>query len=760
MPTLDEIFSTSSSNGQATSQKDVTSTDQKPSLDEIFSSSEQSSSSSTPQLETDITKLTKNEESRFPAYQPSPVNIGQRIAAALPKNLPDKIEALKRSGVNPDLISVAEDGSLNVGGSPINPTPEGFADFFRELPANAAITTINNAPLVGQIGADALAVGLAAPSGGLSLLGAIGANAAGAAAGESARQLGAFAVSGEKINPNEIKLQGAIGGAVPPIAKGIGVAGKAVIGQMAKPLSALSNKFGDSLPGIMESVGQIPREETADLVSQMRIGRNPESILNPKVADSRVPTQIKNRVFFGDENAEETTSNLINTYKKHVSGVSDKNQESILDEFYRNTFGISQETLNSMKVYDSSELTSAKNTADFSYRSTAEEVQQILNKAGDSLEKKYGEVLDSTLKNYPNAKIQLKSAINDMIAGGERSQILIDGKINPNYTGKEASKVYQSVLDRFKVSSGLNPKNNPEALKLLSKDPSMAKYLGFSDVSKYAESLSPREAYSILKDLKPLLNKSFERGLSNEEQAPLAGFLEEIRNQISGLGEKTANGLTPLQDINSKYGKFKDLSKLFGGLNGNNPESILRVGNTLKSAYQDGSLSSYVKDIDNFIPESYKIYPKIRVLGAAQELNDKSSAGLLSRKALEFTKKIRNINQRSEDKALLSVFDSSLKDKFMRKAQDHSIASTYASRPQNLFRARAMVYLIGGGALGAINPALGAAALVGGIAATSPQGLSKALIYGSKAASGEVPMVNEQAGRAALATLVHRQLNK
>ena len=188
--------------------------------------------------------------------EPSPLDLGQRLALSFPKHIEAKKQLLGQMGFQ-DIQDVG-DGKLYVNGKPVDPTPSGFLSLLRDLPGDVADLGGPSLPIAGQIGADLAAVGS-----GVGIPGILGANAAGAATGEIARQGIASALTGSnQMNAMDVDGEGALGAA------GVGVA-EGVLNPMLRGGSRLAGKYlgfaakklQDSFPALAQFVYQLDKNK-------------------------------------------------------------------------------------------------------------------------------------------------------------------------------------------------------------------------------------------------------------------------------------------------------------------------------------------------------------------------------------------------------------------------------------------------------------------------------------------------------------------
>jgi len=702
--------------------------------------------------------------------EPSALNPIERGLVSLPRTPDAKMEAIRRLGFQD--VQLTPEQKILVNGKTYDPSPQGIVSFLRDLPGDIGDMFGPGLPIAGQIGADIATVAAAAPTGGASLPLLAASGAAGAAAGEGVRQTLAHQVSGEQPSLGHLAGETALGAAGPFVGAGIGAVGSKALKGISGPMNFIAKKLGDSTPSLMESIGQIPKGETLNLMNQLKAGKAAGDILNDKVADPNLPGNLFRRTFFGHTGVDESEDNLIRQFQNLYFKADPVNRASV-KEFYKTTFGLSDESLDQM-VNHGTQLLSKTLQASDSGRYLAQELMDTITKAESALDERYGTILRASLTG-PKAKstIDLKKGINEMISNLEANNpgglgILSSGEFSETYTGKEAIKLYREVLERFKQSSGFNAKTNPGLAKLLKENPEFAKGIegvNFDAVGKYMERMSASEVFGILRDLKPLLSRAY-KVLDDEQARPLSVFLSSIRSQLDTISPELAK-------MKERFGNFEQLKSILKPMEAGNAQAALTAESIMKQIYageRAGSYQSVVADLDNFVPKgNKKLLSRIKEWGAAKEIAELKKTDYITKAKSNFVRSLSKLNKPDEalNETILSRYDSAIKQKFykfLQEAKNHETAKAYQSRPQNFFRARALVYLLGGGGLFAFNPAVGAAAMAGGIASLNPANLGRAITAGQSVgqsmgrASQKVGKVGKsQRGSRALLALLMRQ---
>lgn len=770
---LEEIFGTSVQRPTSSSATTQQSSGGKRSLEEIFGTSvQQAQPGSTPSsqttegiLETDPTKLA--EQGRFGGEglaeqsTPSPLNPLQRAELSIFRTPEYKMKQLQDMGFKD--ISSTPDGRLLIAGRPVDPTPNGFVSFLQDSLGDLGDMVGPAIPFAGQVGADLGMMASAPATGGASLLGLAGANAAGAAGGEAARQALAYQIGGEPFSAGDIGMQAALAGAAVPVGKMLQPVAKAAMRPFASAIGGIAKKMGDAFPSVAEAVLKIGVKDSENLLHQMRGGRLAADLLNPKTAASERLPQIWNKTFLGGEMAEASSINMVKQFQANLKGAAaDPTHQGWIRSMYKDVFGLSDNAISQMENYGADELMDQKLIQPETWKELAGVVKNSFGKARVGMQEQYASALESAITNAGDREVSVSPLTKQLFNNLRGLRIMVGDELNKDLAGgKDIQRIYVELARRFglvkvtkaqKMVRGEVSSREWDLIQELAKkgikDPTKVRELVANELSREGTTIMPgvksmtlAESKDMLLDLDPLLDKAFKE-LPPNYSRPLAEFLDGLRTQMSSV--KGAEGL---KAANAKYARFKEVSKFFDNLRSEDTDAVQGVINklrgTMKGSEQTVNQSireSFLGELDEFLPD--KVVPRLKLIAAAEELNGKNMAETSSK----FFKVVRQLHKETPDADVITqrllLYDEALRPgfKLTQPIKDHLTAAAYSSNQQNFFRARALSGMLGVGlGLGfgfAGHPILGTAILGGALALGSPSGLGRAVRGGSAAMAG------------------------
>lgn len=246
-------------------------------------------------------KLGKTEPSGLPLFDPSEglsgqdgaqrPTLGQRAAVSLAREPEAKLAAVNKLGMQGSM----QDGQVMANGERIHPGM--FED-----PLGAAASQIGNAITIGtQVGADLLAAPAAAASGPGAMPIMMGANAAGAAAGDVFRQGFAAQHLGQEFNVGQTMQEGAMGAIAPPV----GVAAQKVMAPawraMSSGIGKMIKSLGGGAPAALKLMSEVPEEISGHYINRRL--KDGVDILDPKnmqrYVDPNKPANMAKKILFG-----------------------------------------------------------------------------------------------------------------------------------------------------------------------------------------------------------------------------------------------------------------------------------------------------------------------------------------------------------------------------------------------------------------------------------------------------------------------------
>lgn len=696
-------------------------------------------------------------------------------------------------------VSLDQDKRIKVtsasGDSYIEPHRNGFVNWLKDNSTKLAeFAGDQTLPILGQMGADALAVGAAPETGGASMMGLTAANAAGAGAGRLAQQAYNKELVGEPFSGGDVAMQGAAGGASVPIAAAVGPAIRETSKILAKGIHGAIDKLGGAFPNIAESLLGVPHMNSEWLIDQTRKGRSVSEIFGRDLenANSERGGQIVRNVLFGDKDSKGLPEDFIKHYQSLIKPISgDAGKVGVLDSFFAKNLGLDKDTLDVLKTRSLSDLMSSDVTDPKAWRLLADKAIGAAERGTTAIQEEYSKVLKTVIDNTKDQYVNIKPLVDELAKGAEELRITDGLTMNKNYVGDAGKKAYETFLNKFGQIMSRDSKIAPVGGK--SGGRTAGKKFTTGDLMDLLNSgieatvngkkvkLTPfdmtRMKVSDIRNLKaetkPFFNKLFEgTGLSQAEKRPLAQFLNGLDNALD-----TLPGAEPLKAMNQKYAQFQDAKDLFHTLGYGNLQEQQGVISTLKQSLSKdpagrATSQSYLADLDNMLGS--KILPELKTLGASQDVRaidfDKSEKSLLGQ--------MRSIHQSgaSQDTQrlgadILKTVDNAIPkraSKFYNDVRDHLTAEAFNSNRQNVFKVRYLETLLGASALTAGHPVLGAAGVLAGLNLLSPQGVGKGLIAGEKIvgelakgaptiARGASKDAMSSQGKAALATILRHK---
>ncbi len=687
------------------------------------------------------------------------VPIVARAATGLARTSQGKADMLNK--ISPELnASVTKDGKVLVNGKPFDLNPDNMGSFFYDLPGMIGEATSKNLPLAASIGATAL-------TGGASIPIQMAAQAAAMGGTEAMKELAAQGMVQEKMSPQDIAVNAAVGGAG-PVADMAFIATAKGLKSVASNLTKFTGPARDVGPEVLNATAGIKLGVGDKVFQKMDNGEDLSKIITPDNASPTKPSEILSNTFYGNPSAARTPENFVNTLKDNISKADPANVDS-LKKMYQDVWGISPQTIETVINNPTKDVINSGMFADNAALTIGSKFAQSLKEADTKIEQEYGKTLTATINNLKvqgkNAKnVNIGSALDEMFKAGATPDVnptgigIFEGNaINPGYLGSSAKKVYGALLSKLEDNKlGLSNESSQILKDILARNPNANIP---SDVTArmtkggHFKELSAPAAYKFLSEIKPLLDRTFESGvLSDAEKRPLAGFMKNIRTQLGEISPK-------MKDMNAKYGTYQSAREFFGNGKPGNISEMLNINSKMAQAYSDPGIRTAIGTLDNTL-KSKELTNMIDHLGASQELKsffDKAT-GKAETKLQGLIGEIRGLSDKTATHGLQNMamegYDSLLPQnkRFLDPMWNHLIASEFQNKPLSVFKSKYVglmaLQMAGMGHVGVL-PALAA-----GVTLSNPRNLSRGLMalqrmkgVGSKVPSGAPAKAGQMANR-------------
>lgn len=737
----------------------------------------------------------------------SPLNVGERFNLGTIRTDEYKIKYLQELFPKAQ-VSQLEDGRLTINGEVINPKSDGIAQWLKNSAGNISEWAGGSAlPLGGQILADMGMISATPATGGASLLGLAGANAAGATAGELAQQSYANKLVGEPFSAGDVGMEAGLGAATPYIGKMIEPMAKG----MLRPFGVVLNKIGDKLnpiaPEVSAAITGVEKGHFDHIFAEKAKGRSIADILTPHggfdPADANAQSRIAKRVLFGDVSAEGKPEELIRQYNRLVKPVSnDPARKSVIKEMFQSLVPELDDNALTMIERHGTNLLDPKYLKGDAYLLEAKNITDILHNAERSLGRQFDPVFQAIHKTgsrIGSTEVNTGKVFQDFMdslkpSSGNRIALANeDGQLVQSAGRESTVKLFKDFFKNLGVEIDVDKgiavgitKHDKQALaeKMRMSISEVEDLLKSGDVT--VGNMNPRlkaqmeatlgvagkvnklpERMTIAELDKGLLrNKSLINKAENLEGSEKTMFFNLIRNLRGEIAKKYA----PYGRVNKAYSLFEDASEAMGmkdfGQSGQDKVRSL-IKQISDTQAPDQTPRFLIKEIDGMLSRSESILNRIDKFNAAQKVFGSNLVGAEQ----NFLRTLRSINSPDPTKALvhesLSKFDSAIKQnmyKFFVDAKDSASAQALANRQVNYFKGRALAYMLGAGTVFHINPLLGIGAIGGTIAASSPKNYSKLILGAEKLGARATSMskgrgtigkfYGQPKGRAVLATLL------
>ena len=654
---------------------------------------------------------------------PSPVNAHARFEMALAKTPQGQLNiAQKHLGLNAELRADGKVLVNDIYGNkiPVTPDAKGWTNFFKDFGGRMSELTAQNLPMAGQIVGDV--AGTVAT--GNPVVG-IAAGAAGAGGAEALRQQWASELgAGEESGVGDIAAEAGIAAAGGTLGE---FAAKPLLKGGAKLVGKIIGKVQDSTPELFKMIGDVNPKNTEYVVKGYKAGRalsGSDAILSDEKAAPEYLVDTVHKTFFSSAENKSPEA-FINTYNLNLKrGTSGE----IVDAMYQAEHGISQSSLDAMKIYPAKEIMSPNNTGDEAIRNFSKDASETFKK----MAKRESDIFSSTRNEILNEKghynipikNESKQTLDRLVDNG---MFETDG--NGNYFKNEAYKGTKKSQDLYyslfkELQSGkLSSLKSGTSVSQSEMKQLLAQQKG---ALRVPESIKAADLDRIERHNSTAFDSLFAKEERyNRENAPMAEFLGGVRDSMNN-NIKDARWSA----MNERYTNFKNAQTLFGKMSDRSLESEISGVTKLKNALQTDDkqikaiYQDYLSRADRFIGDpSEKLTPKFNKLGAGQELASKD----LVKSTTTFEKKLSSVNNdnSAELKQMLEKYDESLpgQTKFMRNTQDH-LASKDFSKPQTLYKTRVVGFLMGQFLGFGHGPAGIAASMATGALATNPTRLA------------------------------------
>ncbi len=658
------------------------------------------------------------------------VPIAARAASGLMRTPQGKANVINKiaPGMN---AKVTQDGKLTINGEPFDLAPESIGAFMYDLPGMISEATTKNIPLIAGTAA-------AIASSGASIPAQIALQGAAMGTAEAMKELAAQGLVQEKMSPQDIALNTAVG-AAGPVADMAFMATGAGMKSLAKNLTNFTGPAKDVGPEILNATAGIKLGVGEKVFQKMDGGQDLSAIITPENASASKPSEILSNTFFGHPSASRNPTNFVDTLKSNIENAEPQNIDSI-KKMYQDVWGISPQTIDTLISNPTSDVINSGLFADNAALTVGSQFAKKLAEGDKKLETEYGKTLMQAMSNLKGkeAKVNIGTALDEMFRAGSTPDVnpqgigIFDGNaINPGYTGESAKKVYSTLLNKLTDNKvGLSDESSQILRDLLSRNPNAgipADITARMTKGGHFKELSAPAAYRFIAEIKPLLDKTFTSGgLSDAEKGPLAGFIKNIRGQLGEISPE-------MKSMNEKYSTYQSARTFFGDGRAGNLQDMLNINNKMAQAYADPGIRTFLGKLDQTIGNK-ELTNMVDHLGASQEMKaffDKAS-GKIDTKLQSLVSEVKGLADTTSSHSLqnmaLSNYDSLLpeKRKFLDPMWNHLIANEFQNKPLSIFKSKyiGMMALAatGMGHVGVL-PALGL-----GMTLSSPRNIAKGLM--------------------------------
>lgn len=652
------------------------------------------------------------ESTEVKQFTKSPASLSQRMAIAYQNSPEMRVVAAKHVGLVP--VGFDKDGGLIVKNrkgetGKVSPELSGLSDFLKDAPGKLADWMPEITRTGGMLGGDAVA----GPAGGI----------AGAAGGEALNQLIANKISGQPMNPNAIAGQAVGAGAGYALGKAIV---EPLIDHTNKLMTKLAPQMGTALEDILESVHKIPKNAIKDYRAELKSGRESSSIINVQNSDSKIPLQLSSKTFLGGKDAPPSIERLVDTYKNNVASATPE-QKAVIDQHYQELFGLDKQTLSHMENRPTADLVDPAKTDPYAFVNLAEDSKNAINKGYQDMQNKYESLTKGALRDHEGEEISFRD-----IAGKQLSSMVDRGimkrvgdgeyQFDPDYNNENAKKTIENIFGRFV------PTEKSTSGPIFSVRE--AENMPIDYVARHLNQMQ----YELDRAVgSPSGGNGF---MTAKEAGPITGFLKELRPRLEGIDSR-------FKEANESYAKFMAGKNLLDDGLKRGTTGQLAMIDAFKGMSENGGSGIFkdpksmivrdaIKGMDDFLPESKKILPKVESIATSQKLAQVDPEAGVGK----FSESLQHVHggERYPKAEQLSKSHTSLdaalpsNSKYLRQAKDHQIAKEF-TKPGNLFTTRWLSFMIpmlfG---LGTHGPIARLANLGVGAKLASPEFMGKAVV--------------------------------